>query len=144
MARDIVLAVEIAKEPKAVFDTVATREGIAAFWTPDVQGDAAEGGELSLGFGTARSRLPLRVRRAAAPQEIEWAAGGDWPFWSGSRIAWSFEPSEASTKVILRHLDYGEGMPDDEFGSVAFTWATVLGRLKSVAESDGTLDPALR
>src|SRR4051794_20489299 len=143
MAREIVLATEVATERKAVFDTVATREGVAAFWTPDVQGDASEGGELSLGFGTAPSRLPLRVTKAAAPREIEWAASSDWPFWSGSRISWSFEPADAGTKVILRHLDYGDGMPDYEFGSVAFTWATVLGKLKSVAESGGTPDPAL-
>jgi uncharacterized protein YndB with AHSA1/START domain len=144
MSRDIVLAAEIGADPKAVFDTVATREGVAAFWSPDVKGDASEGGELSIGFGAAPSRLPLMVSTAKAPAEIEWAAGGDWPFWNGSRISWSFEPSAGGTKVLLRHLDYGEGMPDHEFGSVAFTWAMVLEKLKVVSESGGTPDPALR
>lgn len=143
MSRDIVLGVDIATEQKAVFDTVATRDGIAAFWTPDVDGDASRGGELALGFGSAPSRLPLRVTKATAPHEVEWTAGGDWPYWNGSRISWSFEPSDLGTRVLLRHLDYGEGMPDYEFGSVAFTWAMVLGKLKSVAESGGTPDPAL-
>ena len=46
MTRDIVHGIEIHNEPKAVFDTIATRSGLAAFWTPDVQGDDSEGGEL--------------------------------------------------------------------------------------------------
>src|SRR5215470_4163537 len=107
MARDIVLATEIEEDPKVVFDTVATSRGIAAFWTPDVEGEASEGSELSLGFGQAPSRLPLKVARASAPREVEWAVGGDWPFWSGSRISWSFEASDMGTRVLLRHLDYG-------------------------------------
>ena len=144
MARDIVLAVEIEAEPKAVFDAVATREGIASFWSPDVEGDASEGGDLSVGFAAAPSRLPLHVRAATSPTAIEWEAGGDWPFWNGSRVAWSFEPGDTGTKVLLRHLDYGEGMPDFEFGNVSFSWSMVLGKLKSVAESGGAADPALR
>ena len=41
MSRDIVHGIEIHAEPKSVFDTIATRFGLAAFWTPDVQGDEA-------------------------------------------------------------------------------------------------------
>jgi uncharacterized protein YndB with AHSA1/START domain len=50
MARDIIHAIEIHADPKTVFDTVATRAGLAAFWTPDVEGDDAQGGELTFGF----------------------------------------------------------------------------------------------
>ena len=50
MSRDIVHGIEIQAEPKAVFDTIATRSGLAAFWTPDVRGDETEGGELTFGF----------------------------------------------------------------------------------------------
>jgi uncharacterized protein YndB with AHSA1/START domain len=140
MARDIVLGIEIEAEPKVVFDRVATASGIASFWTPDVEG---EGDELSLGFGSAPSRLPLHVTRSDSPRAIEWSFGGDWPFWGGSTGSWSFAQSELGTKVLFRHLDYGEGMPDLEFGSVAMTWATVVGALKRVAET-GNADPALR
>ena len=47
MTRGIVHGIEIHSDPKVIFDTIATRAGLAAFWTPDVQGDDAEGGELS-------------------------------------------------------------------------------------------------
>ena len=35
MARDIVHSIEIHADPKMVYDTVATRSGLAAFWTAD-------------------------------------------------------------------------------------------------------------
>jgi len=139
MAREIVLGIEIEAEPKVVFDRVATASGIASFWTPDVEGNDDE---LSIGFSQAPSRLPARVARAESPSAIEWAFGGDWPFWAGSTGSWSFEPVELGTRVLFRHLDYGEGMPDFEFGSVALTWALVLGKLKQVVET-GNPDPAL-
>lgn len=139
--RDIVLAVEIEAEPKVVFDTVATATGVASFWTPDVTED--DGG-LSLGFPTAESRLPVTVAHTSAPEAIEWRFGGDWPFWNGSRGAWTFTPSETGTIALFEHLDYGDGMPDVPFGMVAYTWSMVLTKLKSVVESGGTPDPALR
>lgn len=144
MSRDIVLALDVEAEPKVVFDTVATRAGLATFWTPDVDGEGSEGGELTFGFEAAPTRLPMRVTRSQSPTQIEWACDGDWPFWGGSRVSWSFEPAEAGTRMILRHLDYGAGMPDYEFGRTAFTWSMVVGKLKSVTESGGAPDPALR
>jgi hypothetical protein len=119
---------------------VATPAGVATFWTSDV---SEEGDGLTLGFSTAPSRLPAAVTRASAPEALEWRFGGDWPFWSGSRGSWTFTPSENGTLALFRHLDYGEGMPDDQFGMVAYTWSMVLGKLKSVVESGGTPDPAL-
>jgi uncharacterized protein YndB with AHSA1/START domain len=92
MTRDIVHGIEIHAEPKAVFDTIATRSGLAAFWTPDVQGDDSEGGELSFGFSGSPARLPIRVTRLDPPRTIEWGCPGGFPFWEGTRVKWSIDP----------------------------------------------------
>lgn len=143
MARDIVQAIEVHAEPKAVFDTVASRSGLAAFWTSDVDGDERVGGELSFGFTQAPSRLPMRVRRSETPRAIGWDCVGDWPFWNGTAIDWTFEPSEHGTRVVLRHRGYADEMPDFELGSVSLTWALVAARLKDVVEGGGAPNPAL-
>jgi uncharacterized protein YndB with AHSA1/START domain len=143
MTRDIVLGIEVHAEPKAVFDTVATRSGLASFWTPDVEGDEHEGGELTFGFAQAPARLPMRVTTLDAPNTIEWSATHSWPFWDGTTVTWSFEGSEHGTKVTFRHTGWADEMPDYDFGSIGLTWATVMSRLKDVVESGGTPNPAL-
>ena len=143
MTRDIVHGIEIHAEPKAVFDTIATRSGLAAFWTPDVQGDDSEGGELTFGFSGSPARLPIRVTRLDPPRTIEWGCPGGYPFWEGTRVEWSIDPSEHGAKVIFRHLGFPDAQPEYDHGSINLTWGLVVARLKAVVESGGKPDPAL-
>src|SRR2546427_8555573 len=143
MSREIVHGIEIHADPKVVFDTIATRSGLAAFWTPDVQGDDAEGGELSFGFTGAPVRLPIRIARREAPREVAWECPGGFPFWEGTTVTWSVEPSEHGAKVVFRHVGFSDVQPEYDFGSIATTWGQILTRLKEVVESGGTPNPAL-
>ena len=143
MTKDIVQAIEIHADPKAVYDTVATRSGLAAFWTRDVQGDENVGGELTFGFAEAPVRLPIRVTRLDASSDVAWDCPGGFPFWEGTQVSWVLTPSEHGTKVVFRHVGFAQEMPDYDFGSIAQTWAQIVGRLKDVVESGGTPNPAL-
>jgi uncharacterized protein YndB with AHSA1/START domain len=143
MSRDIVHGIEIHAEPNAVYDTIATSSGLAAFWTPDVQGDDAEGGELTFGFAEAPVRLPMRVARLDPPNEIAWESLGGFPYWEGTNIVWSLRPSEHGTKVVFAQTGFPDDEPDYEFGSVSLTWGLIVARLKDVVESGGVANPAL-
>jgi uncharacterized protein YndB with AHSA1/START domain len=143
MPKDIVHGIEIHAEPKAVFDMIATRSGLAAFWTPDVQGDETAGGELTFGFSGAPVRLPIRVARLDPPAEIVWDCPGGFPFWEGTVVSWSMQPSEHGTKVVFRHAGFSDEQSEYDFGSISLTWAQIVARLKEVAESGGEPNPAL-
>jgi uncharacterized protein YndB with AHSA1/START domain len=143
MTRDIIHAIEIHGDPKTVFDTIATRSGLAAFWVPDVQGDDAEGGELSFGFSGAPVRLPIRVARLDQPREIRWECPGGFPFWEGTKVEWSIEPSEHGAKVTFRHLGFPDTQTEFDFGGINHTWGEIMTRLKEVVESGGKPNPAL-
>ena len=143
MSRDIVHGIEIHADPKTVFDTIATRSGLAAFWTPDVQGDETERGELTFGFSESPVRLPVRVTRLVPPTRVEWDCPGGFPFWEGTSVAWSLQPSEHGTKVIFRHAGFPDEQSEYDFGSISLTWAQIVARLKEVVESGGAPNPAL-
>jgi len=143
MSRDIVLGTEIHAEPKAVYDTIATRSGLAAFWTPDVQGDESVGGELTFGFSGAPLRLPIVVTRLDPPTEIAWDCPGGYPYWEGTRVSWSLQPSDHGTTLVFRHVGFPDDEPEYEFGSVSLTWASIVTRLKEVVEAGGEPNPAL-
>ena len=143
MSRDIVHGVEIHAEPKSVYDTIATKSGLAAFWTPDVEGDETAGGELTFGFSGAPVRLPIGVARLDPANEIGWDCPGGFPYWEGTKIGWSLQPSEHGTKVVFRHTGFPDDEPDYDFGSVSLTWGLIVARLKEVVESGGAPNPAL-
>jgi uncharacterized protein YndB with AHSA1/START domain len=143
MSREIVHAIEIHAEPKRVFDTIATREGLAAFWTADVDGDDAVGGELAFGFAEAPVRLRMRVVGSESPAAIAWECPGDFPMWDGTRVAWSLAASEHGTKVVFRHDGWPDAQPEFGFGSVSLTWGLIVARLKEVVEAGGAPNPAL-
>ena len=143
MSRDIVLAIELHAEPKTVYDTIASRSGLATFWTPDVQGDEAQGGELSFGFAGAPVRLPIRVARLDLPTQVVWDCPGGFPFWEGTTVTWSIEPSEHGAKIVFRHASFPDEQPEYDFGSIALTWGLIVARLKEVVESGGAPNPAL-
>ncbi len=143
MSKEIVHAIEIHAEPKTVFDTIATRSGLSAFWTPDVQGEETEGGELSFGFSGAPVRLPIRIARLDPPNAIAWDCPGGFPFWEGTSVTWSLEPSEHGVKVLFRHAGFTDAQPEYDFGSISVTWAQIVTRLKDVVESGGIPNPAL-
>jgi len=143
MSRDIVHGIEIHADAKAVYDTISTRSGLAAFWTPDVQGDETLDGELTFGFSEAPVRLPIRVTRLESPTEIAWDCPGGFPHWEGTRVWWSLRSSEHGTKVVFRHIGFPDDEPDYDFGSVSLTWALIVARLKEVIETGGEPNPAL-
>lgn len=143
MSRDIIHGIEIHAEPKSVYDTIATKSGLAAFWTPDVEGDETEGGDLTFGFSGAPMRLPIGVARLDPANEIGWDCPGGFPYWEGTKIVWSLGPSEHGTKVVFRHTGFPDDEPDYDFGSVSLTWALIVARLKDVVESGGAPNPAL-
>jgi uncharacterized protein YndB with AHSA1/START domain len=143
MSRDIVHGIEIHADAKAVYDTISTRSGLAAFWTPDVQGDETLDGELTFGFSEAPVRLPIRVTRLEPPTEIAWDCPGGFPHWEGTRVWWSLHSSEHGTKVVFRHIGFPDDEPEYDFGSVSLTWALIVARLKEVVEAGGEPNPAL-
>src|SRR5439155_20260712 len=116
---------------------------LAAFWTPDVQGDDTQGGELSFGFSGSPVRLPIRVNRLDPPREVAWDCPGGFPHWEGTSVAWSVQPSKHGSKVIFRHLGFPDEQPEYDFGSINLTWAQIVARLKEVVEAGGAPNPAL-
>ena len=89
------------------------------------------------------ARLPIRVTRLDPPRTIEWGCPGGFPFWEGTRVEWSIDPSEHGAKVIFRHLGFTDAQPEYEHGSINLTWGLIVARLKGVVESGGKPDPAL-
>lgn len=140
MPRSIVLATEVDATPSTVFEALSTTAGLAAFWTPSVSGSTDVGSTLSFGFAAAPVDLEMVVT-ASQPDRVEWECRGPWPHWGGTQVEWRIGAGPPST-VLFVQRGWSDDQPDVEFGSVAMTWAMVLGALKAYSES-GAPQPAL-
>jgi uncharacterized protein YndB with AHSA1/START domain len=72
--QDFKLQVEIAAPPQAVFEALGTAEGIADWWTAQVEGAVAAGETFRVRFGSG-GWTDLRVDRLE-PRAIEWTCTG--------------------------------------------------------------------
>ncbi len=123
---------------RAALDSQA---GIEGWWTDDVVYDGGAGATLSLGFAVAPMRFELRVDEVGA-DTVRWTSVGAFPpHWNGTEITWTLRPGAdgAGTTVAFSH----DGWADDGplMATAAMTWAQLMLRLRSYAET-GT-GPAL-
>lgn len=144
MSREIVLAVDVEADRQAVYDAVTTEQGLAGFWTPDVTATTEVGAALRFGFEPAPVDLEMTVEALEPPGRVVWSCPGPWPYWKGTDIQWRFDDAGSGfTRVVFQHTGWDDAYDDAEFGSVAYTWALVMGALKQYVET-GTPQPALR
>jgi len=143
MTREIVLAVEVESDAHTVYEAVTTQEGLTAFWTPQVTATPEVGATLRFGFEQAPAELEMTVEALEPGGRVMWSCAGPWPDWTGTDVEWRLDEVEGGTRVLLRHTGWDDGFDDSSLGAVSYSWALVLGALKSFAES-GTPQPALR
>jgi uncharacterized protein YndB with AHSA1/START domain len=144
MSRALFITVDIDADPDTVFNALATSDGLASFWTPNVSGTPEQGATLEFGFEPAPVDLQIRVEQLAPGRLVAWSCPGPWPGWEGTTIRWALgESPDADTRVVLSHGGWTDDTPDADLGSVTFTWALVCEALKRYTET-GNPDPALR
>ena len=143
MPREIMLAIEARADTAAVDRALTTAEGLAAFWTPDVTAEPIVGSEARFGFTGAPVDLRMRVDAIEPGKRVAWSCLGDFPHWGGTKVSWEQSHAERdATRVLFKQIGFSDAQPEAEFASVAYTWSTILGALRTYLET-GTAKPAL-
>jgi uncharacterized protein YndB with AHSA1/START domain len=100
-ARSYHADVRFAAPPDAVFDAFTTLAGIAGWWTEQVSGSGAQGGELT--------RVVLHVDTAERARCIVWSVRAvpplpAWEEWAGTRIVVRLQPDgDGGTRMEFEH-----------------------------------------
>ena len=121
---------DIAAQPDAVRTAIETRDGIAAWWSTQVElGD----GQLRVRFPDVDQPFEFDVR--GGPDRIEWVTGGFPPWWAGTTVRWDVAPNPESpgTRLHFSHRDYAPDNP--VIPIVTPAWAQIALRLKAFAET---------
>ena len=128
--------ISIDAPPEAVRPLVATKEGVAAWWTAHpLEGDEAVGGELAVYFGGDSPAAVMEVIESA-PGSVVWRCVDGPGEWLETRVNFALEArADGGTTLLFRH----EGWADEtEFMAGCTTnWGAYLTSLKQGAEGAG-------
>lgn len=143
MTHTLLHQMDIKAPPKKVFAALTTRDGLAGFWTSEVQAEPRVGSVARFNFPGAPAPLRMRIDALEPDKRVAWTCLGDFPGWEGTTVSWLLSPAAdgAGTSVLFRHGDVS-AWPEPGIASVNYTWGQIAARLKGYSET-GTPQPFL-
>lgn len=133
---DIIHRIGIASPAPQVYDALASLDGLAHWWTEDVQGDGRVGGTIEFRFrkaGQTIGTMVMEVQVLNPHQEVRWRCVDGPPEWVGTDITFQLSPRDGRTIVLFGHRNWREAV---EFTShCSMKWATFLLSLREYVET---------
>jgi uncharacterized protein YndB with AHSA1/START domain len=134
---DIIQQLIVKAPPQRVFETVATPEGLAQWWTKSSAGEPREGATYVLFFGPEydwRGRVSRCVPDSAFELEITQADAD----WMGTRVGFEIQPAgDGATSVRFYHT--GWPMANEHWRISCYCWAMYLRIMRRYLEHGETV-----
>jgi uncharacterized protein YndB with AHSA1/START domain len=134
---DILHRVGVKSSLDDAYRALTTREGLAAWWTNDTQGESTVGGVLQFRFdagGFDMQVLALEPGRRVLWQVIDGPAE-----WIGTKVSWDLRQEGDYVIILFEHRDWRE--PVEFMYHCSTKWGVFLMSLRSLLET-GTGAPA--
>jgi uncharacterized protein YndB with AHSA1/START domain len=131
--------VDIAAPRERVLAALTTLDGLEGWWTPEVTGSPAAGGELTFTFDDRRQDISMRVERADSGSVV-WTCLGypKFPEWAGTTLAFELRGEGDTTHLEFHH--FGLTPTCDCYGLCSRGWDHYLASIKAYVET-GTGNP---
>jgi uncharacterized protein YndB with AHSA1/START domain len=135
---DILHRVGIKSSLDQVYDALATRRGLAGWWTNNTQGDSKVGGVLRFRFGAGG--FDMKVLELQPRKRVEWQVVDGPEEWIGTKVSWDLKQESDYAIVLFKHQGWRE--PVELMHHCSTKWAVFLMSLKSLLETGkGAPDP---
>jgi uncharacterized protein YndB with AHSA1/START domain len=129
---DIRHRVGIAASRHQVYEELSTKEGLARFWTRDVDGDPRVGGRLRFFFGQPEPRVVMEVVDLTPDTHVGWRCVEGPDVWVGTSLTFDLTSSEDETVLLFAHAGWRE--PVEFMSHCSTKWAYFLLGLKASLE----------
>ena len=134
---DIIHRIGIKSPPIQVYQALSSLDGLAHWWTEEVQGNDQIGGKIEFNFrsptGTLKGNAVMEVQAPDAQNEVRWRCVDGPAEWVGTDITFQLLEQEGETIVYFGHRNWREAV---EFTShCSMKWATFLLSLREYVET---------
>jgi len=140
---DILHRVGIKSSLDEVYKALTTREGLAAWWTHDTQGESKVGGGLKFRFSADGSEIggfDMKILELQPAKRVLWQVVDGPVDWIDTKISFQLKQESEYSIVLFKHQDWKE--PVEFMHHCSTKWATFLMSLKSLLESgEGAPNP---
>jgi uncharacterized protein YndB with AHSA1/START domain len=133
---DILHRVGIKSSPDAVYRALATREGVAGWWTNNTQGESKVGGALRFSFSAGGAEIggfEMKVLELDPAKRVLWQVVGGPEEWIGTKIGFDLKQEGEYSIVLFKHQGWKE--PVEFMHHCSTKWAIFLMSLKSLVET---------
>lgn len=133
---DILHRIGIKAPLNDVYQALATREGLASWWTTDTQGESKPGGKLKFLFsadGKVLGGFDMKVIELLPGKRVLWEVVEGPAEWIGTRISFDLKQEDGFSIVLFQHQAWRE--PVEFMYHCSTKWATFLMSLKSLMET---------
>jgi uncharacterized protein YndB with AHSA1/START domain len=121
---DIRHRVGISAAQERVYAMLAGKDGLAAFWTPQVEGDSEAGGRLRFFFGRPEPSAVMEVVELSPHSRVRWNCVAGPPEWVGTTVTFDLKTSGGETVLLFTHANWRE--PVEFMHHCSIKWATYL------------------
>jgi uncharacterized protein YndB with AHSA1/START domain len=124
--------------PDETYKALATREGLAAWWTNDTQGESKVDGVLQFRFKAGG--FDMKVLELQPAKRVLWQVVDGPEEWIGTKVSFDLKQEDGYTIVLFKHQGWKE--PVEFMHHCSTKWAVFLLSLKSLVETGkGTPEP---
>ena len=138
---DILHKVGIKSSVNEVYKALATRDGLAGWWTENTEGESKVGATLGFRFfntdGTELGSMAMKVLALHRAERVLWECADGPAEWIGSKIVFDLKQDGDWCTVLFKHEGWKE--PVEFMHHCSTKWAVFLLSLKSLLETgEGT------
>ena len=117
--------------PQAVYDAIATLDGLRGWWTEDTTGSTDVGGVILFRFGPGD--IEMKVIESRPGELVRWEVVGGAAEWIGTTVDFRIAQDGDYTIVLFSHAGWAE--PVDFMYHCSTKWASFLLSLKELVET---------
>ena len=133
---EILHRVGIKSSLDSVYKALTTREGLAAWWTNNTQGQSQVGGTLQFRFGAGGVEIggfDMKVLELDPAKRVLWQVVDGPADWIGTKVSFDLKQAGDHAIVLFKHQDWQE--PVEFMHHCSTKWAIFLMSLKSLVET---------
>ena len=134
---NIIHRIGIRSKPNKVYKAISTVEGIANWWTEEVEGNGEVGGKIQFTFrtetGDIKGQMLMEVQELIPQQRVHWNCIKGPDEWIGTDVTFELSEQDNQTILIFGHRNWREAI---EFTAhCSMKWAVFLLSLREYVET---------